>query len=463
MNINRIGFKLGATIIALFVIVLFALGFVIDRVFSNFYHAEMREEVEELAVHFASMANTDEGDMIQTFAEFSNVSIYLTDGTEQETVSLGKTEVSDLSFIRSSDLKRLAAGQSVFIEFESAQNERFFIAAEPVGVEGKAIYVLSSMHNMEQSLNQVRSLLALSGAGALFLALGFTYIVSQLLSRPMLEMEQAARRIAKGELETRLAVRSSDEVGTLAEAINDLAKDLQHYRDTRQEFFANVSHELRTPITYLEGYAKVLSDELYETEEEKQKYLAIIRQESFRLNRLIHDLFELAKMEEGQLNLTLERVDLKEIVESAVEKVRLRAREKGLSILSSLEDDIPPIIADGLRMEQVLLNLLENAVRYTEEGSIQVRLRNGESGCQLTVEDTGVGIPTDELPYIFERFYRVEKSRSRQYGGTGLGLAITRKLVELQGGTIEVFSQVAAGTRVVITFPANRSKGWQTP
>jgi len=459
MNVNKIGVKLGATIIALFLIVLFALGFVIDRMFSNFYHAEMREEVEELAVHFASMADTDEGEMIRTFAEFSNVSIYLTDGTEQGTASLGKTEVSDLSFIRTADLERMARGQSVFIEFESVRSERFFVAAEPIGEEGKAIYVLSSMRNMERSLHQVRSLLALSGLGAFFLALGFTYIVSPLLSRPLLEMERATRRIARGELEIRLAVRSSDEVGTLAEAINDLARDLQHYRDTRQEFFANVSHELRTPITYLKGYAKVLSEQLYETEEEKKKYLAIIRQESLRLHRLIHDLFELAKMEEGQVSLTLEEVDVKDLAETTLDKVRLKAREKGLSVYTAFEDDIPPVAADGLRMEQVLLNLLENAVRYTEEGSIQVRLRKTASGCELTVEDTGVGIPTDELPYIFERFYRVEKSRSRQYGGTGLGLAIAKKLVELQGGSIKVYSQLGAGTRFVLSFPASRSGG----
>lgn len=455
MRMNRIGLKLGAVIIALFLVVLVSLGFVIDRVFSTFYHTKMKEDVQELATHFASMAKSHESgsqEMIETLAEFSNVSIYLIRMDTLEKTSLGKWKVQDETFIQEADLARLGGGQDIFREFDATDGQSYYINAKPIPGEGTAIYVLSSMKSMDESLNRVRSYVALSGLGAFLLALGFTYVVSQLLSRPMVQMERATRRIAKGDLETRVAVRSNDEIGHLGAAINDLARDLQHYRDTRQEFFANISHELRTPITYLEGYAKVLTDGLYDTEEERIQYLHIIRQESLRLNRLIHDLFELSKMEEGKINLTLEWVDLAELVENSVQKVRLIAKEKGLSLYYD-QAEAPLVYADGLRMEQVVLNILENAVRYTEEGAIRVRFVSLPEAVQLIVEDTGRGMPADELPYIFDRFYRVEKSRSREHGGTGLGLAIVKKLVELQGGSIEVFSELGVGTRFVITMP----------
>lgn len=455
MKTNRIGLKLGAVIMALLLVVLLSLGVVVDRVFSAFYHAKMKEDVQELATHFAGMARSHEAgseEMIQTYAEFSGVSIYLIHLATGETVSLGKVQIRDESFIRQEDLRLLYEGQHLFREFGASDGQRYFVSARPIQGESTAVYVLSSMKSMEESLERVRGYLALSGLGAFLLALGFTYVVSQLLSRPLVQMEQATRRIAKGNLETRVPVRSSDEIGNLGEAINDLARDLQHFRDTRQEFFANISHELRTPITYLEGYAKVLTDGLYDSEEERDRYLQIIHQESLRLNRLIHDLFELSKMEEGKINLTLEWVDPDELVENCVQKVQLKAREKGLSLFIE-KREVPLIYADGLRMEQVVLNILENAIRYTEEGAIRIRFLHEPRKVQMILEDTGRGIPADELPYIFERFYRVEKSRSREFGGTGLGLAIVKKLVELQGGTVEVFSEPSVGTRFVMTFP----------
>ncbi|MGG6310629.1 sensor histidine kinase [Paenibacillus macerans] len=207
----------------------------------------------------------------------------------------------------------------------------------------------------------------------------------------------------------------------MADTINHLAVELQRYRDTRQEFFANISHELRTPITYLEGYAQVLKNHLYETEEEKDKYLDIVHEEAIRLQHLVNDLFELAKMEEGKVSLSLEWIDLAEIADNAANKIKLKAGKKNLTLHAAIRHDVPLINGDGLRMEQVLLNLLENAVRYTEQGSITLELDQNQAYVYLAAEDTGIGIPEDEIPYIFDRFYRVEKFRSREHGGTGLG------------------------------------------
>ncbi|QSF47549.1 sensor histidine kinase [Paenibacillus tianjinensis] len=457
MKNNRIGLKLGFVIITVFLIVLVFLGFTIDRLFTSFYIDRMRTENEELGSHFAVMAQSDStsGEMMKTFAEFSNVSIFNVNANSEVILHSGTHDSSDRKIIRSSDLERIFAGKKVNFLYTEPSGIRYFVSGQPIYVKdvaASALYVMSSTEKMEQSLLAVRNLLILSGIGAFLLALGITWIIAQYLSRPLLKMQQATRKIAAGDLETRLDINSNDEMGSLAHAINDLAVDLQRYRDTRQEFFANISHELRTPITYLEGYSQVLQQELYETVEEKNKYLGIIHDEALRLQHLVEDLFDLSKMEEGKINLELDWVNMSDLTQQAVRKVELKAREKSLSLKYKENGMMKKIRGDKKRMEQIILNLLENAVRYTEKGEINVSLSYTSSAFLLVVEDSGIGIPKDEIPYIFERFYRVEKSRSRQYGGTGLGLSIVKKLVELQGGQITVTSVVDKGTRFEIQF-----------
>ncbi|BCG60425.1 sensor histidine kinase [Paenibacillus sp. URB8-2] len=458
MKNNRIGLKLGLIIITLFLIVIVFLGFSIDRMFTNYYYARTQTETEELTSHFALMADSTDAtsdQTMKTFAEFSNVSIFNIRKDGEVILHSGVHDSSDRSFIRAPDLNKIFSGKKVNLLYEDPTGHRYFVSGQPIhegGVVASALYVMSSTEQMEQSLSGVRNLLILSGMGAFLLALGITWIIAQFLSRPLLQMQKATRKIAAGELETRLEFKSRDEMGALAEAINDLAVDLQRYRDTRQEFFANISHELRTPITYLEGYSRVVKEELYETEAEKNQYLDIIYDESVRLQHLVDDLFDLAKMEEGKITLVLEWIDLSELTEHAVRKVELKAREKNLCLTMQQSGTTSLIRADGKRMEQIVLNLLENAIRYTERGGIKVYLLYETASVTLIIEDTGIGIPADELPYIFERFYRVEKSRSRQFGGTGLGLSIVKKLVELQEGKIQVTSKMGEGTRFKIRF-----------
>lgn len=458
MKHNIIGFKLGLVIMSVFLVVLLSLGIVIDRMFTSFYYQEMRTEAEELTSHFTAMAeskDTTNAQMMMSFAEFSNVSIFNISQDGSVKLHSGVHDSSDRSFIRDRDTQAMFAGESVSFLYKDPSGHRYFVTGQPIEGSGaiqSALYVMSSTEYMELSLSTVRDILLLSGMGAFVLALGITWFIARILSRPLVQMQKATRKIAAGDLETRLPISGNDEIGFLAGAINDLAYDLQRYRDTRQEFLANISHELRTPITYLQGYAKVIKGGLYETEEEKNLYLDIIDQEAHRIQHLVDDLFELAKMEEGKIPLILEEVDLVQIIEHAVHKVELTAKEKQLQLLFSFSGEPGSVQGDRKRMEQIVMNLLENAIRYTDSGEINVQLRFDEESAVVIVQDTGIGIPEEELPYIFDRFYRVEKSRSRQYGGTGLGLSIVHKLVELLGGTIKITSQAGKGTRCEVTF-----------
>ncbi|KGE17127.1 sensor histidine kinase [Paenibacillus wynnii] len=458
MRNNIIGRKLGVVIISVFLVVLLFLGFTIDRMFTNFYYSEMQTETEELTSHFTIMAesqDTTTEQMMRTFAEFSNVSIFNISKNGNVDFHSGVHDSTDRSFIRAADLKGIFLGDSVSFDYKDPSGHRYFVTGQPI-LEGEtirsALYVMASTESMDRSLSDVRNILFLSGFGAFILAMGITWVIARALSRPLVQMQKATRQIAAGELETRLTIRSKDEIGFLAGAINDLAVDLQRYRDTRQEFLANISHELRTPITYLEGYAKVVMDGLYETEEEKNLYLNIIYQEAHRIQHLVDDLFELAKMEEGNISLTFEWVDLSQMVDRAVHKVELKAREKDLKLDVQYIGTAVKVHGDEKRMEQIVMNLLENAIRYTDHGEIKVYLDFGAGSVAFIVEDTGMGIPEAEIPYIFDRFYRVEKSRSRQYGGSGLGLSIVKKLMDLHGGKIVITSKVGIGTRFEVHF-----------
>lgn len=459
---SRIVVKLGGTIILLFLIVLLPVGFVIERIFSGFYYNEVREQNVGLSTQYATIiANTNNSSvipMIEMMAGFSQIKLYIVDSRGRIIANSGIPDLVKGTLLPTEEIFPLSQGKAIEkVYMEPSTGKRYLVSGQPIineqGFLG-GVYVMSSIEGIDQSLQNVRAMLLLSGVGAFFLALGFTYILSKKLSHPLIQMEKAARKIAKGDLDTRVTVRStSDEIGSLAQAINDLAFDLQRVRDSRREFFANISHELRTPITYVEGYAKALKDKMYQSEQEKEQYLDIIYEESVRLSNMIGDLFDLSKMDEGKISLQMEWVDLSEVMEGAIHKSVFRARKKGLDIEYSVQDRLPLAYCDGNRMTQVFINLLDNAIRYTEKGRISVTMWQEEDGIKIAVTDTGMGIPEAELPYIFDRFYRVEKSRSRQYGGTGLGLAIVKNLVELQGGTIFVTSELEKGTRFELTFP----------
>lgn len=458
---NRIVVKLGGTILLLFLMVLLPLGFVLDRAFSEFYYKEVRTEIEDLSAHYANLIeqNTDSQmlNMTEMMADFSKVKLYVVDAQGEIVVNSGVPGLVKGSSISLEELQVLSQGNTIEKKWvESSGNQRYLVSGHPIMSDGLfygGVFVASSIETIDQSLESVRSMLWLAGIGAFFLAMGFTYLLSKKLSDPLIQMERATRKIAKGDLKIRVTPTSKDEIGSLAYAINDLAFDLQKYRESRSEFFSNISHELRTPMTSIEGYAKVLKEQLYETEEERDQYLTIMHQESIRLTRMIGELFELSKMEEGKVDFHFEVIDLSEVVDMAIQQTKWKAKEKGLEMQIHIHDSLSFVQGDGHRMVQIFINLLDNAIRYTKRGTVSIKMSEENNAVKTTIEDTGMGIPEDELLYIFDRFYRIEKSRSREFGGTGLGLAIVKNLVDLQNGSIQVFSDVGKGTRFEITFP----------
>lgn len=227
-------------------------------------------------------------------------------------------------------------------------------------------------------------------------------------------------------------------------------RKLEHLR---REFVGNVSHELRTPLSYLQGYTEALLDGMVENPEEKKKYLNIILDETLRLRRLVNDLLDLSQIESGHLNLKKDKISLKNLIERVVKKLAPLSQKKGINIYTEYEE-LPLIMADEDRIEQVMINLIDNAMRYNEDnGEIRIKAKKGESGVVVSVRDRGPGIPEDELPFIWERFYKVDKSRTRNTGGTGLGLAIVKNIIEAHGGRVWAKNCPEGGTSFYFSLP----------
>lgn len=252
-------------------------------------------------------------------------------------------------------------------------------------------------------------------------------------------------------LEARLAPSGS---GVLI-VLRDVTRP-RHLEQMRTEFVSNVTHELRTPLTSIQGFAETLLEGALDDPGTARHFVTIIQKESGHLNRLIEDLLDLSRIESGRWKMRKEPVQLRQLAEETVGRLTPRARELGVSLGLAIPEGLPEVPGDSVRLAQVLLNLVDNALKYTPAGgSVTVSARETGPTVSISVVDTGTGIPKADLPRIFERFYRVDKARSRATGGTGLGLSIVKHIVEAHGGSISVVSDVGQGAAFTFTLPKN--------
>jgi two-component system phosphate regulon sensor histidine kinase PhoR len=233
---------------------------------------------------------------------------------------------------------------------------------------------------------------------------------------------------------------------------NDIT-EIKNIEKIKRDFVSNISHELRTPLTSIKGYAETLEETV---NEEGKRYLDIILRNTERLINIVQDLLLLSELEEVK-SLNIEELDLKALLENVMKIFDQKAKDKGLEISVSAEDNFPIIEADAFKLEQVFINILDNAVKYTERGEIAISLKNEIDDVIIEIEDTGIGMPQKDLVRIFERFYVVDKSRSRKMGGTGLGLSIVKHIILLHNGKINVESAYGVGTKLIITLPITQT------
>jgi signal transduction histidine kinase len=302
---------------------------------------------------------------------------------------------------------------------------------------------------------------------ATFLLIGIAgLIIFFLLTKRVRAMAAAVRAFEHGDYSERVPEKSADEIGQLAKAFNDMAERVEANLEAitrsdnlRRELVANVSHDLRSPLASVQGYLEtVLMKDALLTRGERARFLEIIHANVLRLSTLVNELFELSRLEARQIQPQQEPFALSELVQDVIVKFQPQALERHITLSSSFPHDLPFVAGDIAMIERVLSNLIDNALRYTpRQGTVRVMLEPGDGTVTVRVADTGYGIPAEDLPHVFDRFYRVDKSRSRDSGGSGIGLAIVKRILEMHESDVVVESTSPSGTVFAFALPAEQT------
>ena len=351
---------------------------------------------------------------------------------------------------------------------ESAAFAQFMDVALPVGGDaGCIVYIIDSKDSVRELSRQIFTIILESAAIGCVIAAALSVIISKTLLNPIKSMTAAAAEMSSGDFSRKIEVQSNDEVGILAETFNDMAQQLEttlneikRSESLRKEFVANVSHELRTPITSIRTYAETLTDGGDMPRETEQEFLLVIMNESDRMTKIVQDLLELSRFDSGTGNFTFEEFSPERSVRDVYKAIAPLAQKHGHIVDLEIQWGVPNITGDRSRIEQVLMNILTNAIKYTPDGGkIEIMLSTENDRVKITVSDTGIGIPAEDLPRVFDRFYRVDKARSRASGGTGLGLSIAHEIIERHGGEMKIDSEVNVGTSVAVYLPIVHAEG----
>jgi len=365
-----------------------------------------------------------------------------------------------------------------------------------------AVEIVFGLGDVEQRIAEVQRNTTMITVGIVGVGIILVLVLSRIFVSPIERIAVTARKIAAGDFRSRARVKSHDELGDLADAFNTMTETLadreeelrrmnigldQQVRERtaelelkqqqlitanvelerasrlKSEFLANMSHELRTPLNAVNGFSELLLEETYGPLVARQRrYVENILSSGKHLLQLINDILDLSKIEAGRMDLHVESFSLRQAIESAASVIQPLAQKKGLNVEVSIEPDLDAVELDPGKTKQVLYNLMSNAVKFTDSGKISISASRSPAGgpwVELVVADTGIGIKPEDQLRIFREFEQVDGSHARRYEGTGLGLALTRRLIELQGGTIRVESQVGRGSRFVVRLPLKATSG----
>lgn len=587
---NSVVGKLWITILLLVSFVLFIVTVLLLEFLGN-YHSESVEETLNKEAATIARIFTDHGEfenslMImedilgsETNAVIAEVpeesSYYIHDGLNGE--QLRETILKEPAFQKVFETDETVMKEMLLPSLtEGNMMESYIVLASPLQTgqqEHGVVFIYQSLEVMDRTAERTTNIVFLSAFIAFVLTTVFAFFLSTRITSPLRNMREGAFELAKGNFDTKVRATSSDEIGQLATAFNQMGRQLKHHVEVinqekeqlssiltsmadavitfnqdrtillsnppaekllqqwlmkrgmekgdplpsemvhmlehvldfeeeieeelemegayyaitfsplysgesirgavavlhnmteqhrleklREDFIANVSHELRTPIAMLQGYSEALLDDVGTSEEERSEMTKIIYEESQRMGRLVTDLLNLARMESGHMRLYRQVVQLNSVIERMTLKFQPSAKEQGIELdFGSQLDDWAAAELDEDRIEQVMTNLIDNAIRHTPQGgNVKVRIEQYQGYAKISVNDTGVGIPDDDLPYVFERFYKADKARTLGKGGTGLGLAIASNIINAHDGKIYVESVVGKGTSFVFLLPLKK-------
>ncbi len=357
----------------------------------------------------------------------------------------------------------LAEGVGSNIRLSATVGRRFLYVAKritnppQVGTLQNVSFIRLSMPLEEvlDRINSLRAMIVVAGFIVLVIVIGVSFVVSQRISTPMMRIAHSVELIRAGDLDTRIQVTTKDEIGKVAEAVNELVDKLKadiaevkKLQKVRSEFLGNVSHELRTPIFAIQGFIETLLNGAIDDPAVNRPFLQKTKAHADRLNTLLEDLINISQIESGEMKMSFRYFAVNDFLEGVVKDFQESARQRNVVLTGELKtgDDVE-VFGDRDRLRQALNNLVENAIKYNAPaGTVTVSSAESDGTVRIQVADSGVGIALTHQPRIFERFYRVDKDRSREVGGTGLGLAIVKHIIEAHGSSVEVQSEVGKGS-----------------
>lgn len=451
--------KLWMTIIAAAIVTVSCLYLVslysYERLYVQNVEETLKGEGGRLASQYTRNGGTDDfAKQVKAFASISQANILFVSNPRDLSACL-PFDVQYNPIISEEDRQQLLQGKTVAkVGFEPRFQRNVMGVVTPVLDEKKLVGIIYSYVPLKGAKDLIFELgLILAPLSALLIIL--TAIIGRKIvlavTKPLLQMERVSYKMSEGDFTERITITSKDEIGRLGGAFNNMALALQKEDLQRKEFLANVSHELRTPLSYMKGYSEAMMDGVIKPEQQS-KYIALIHREAGRMQRLVHDLLDLAQLEGDLFPLKKQPTVLAQLLEDELQTYEPQLLEKNIQLHTELD---PSIIAnvDEDRIRQVLHNLMDNSIRYTKNGRITVRLVQIDKQCKLAITDTGIGISAEHLQKLGQRFYRVDKARTRENGGTGLGLAIVKQIAEMHEGTLTIDSEEGKGTSITLTLP----------
>ena len=364
---------------------------------------------------------------------------------------------------------RLGSGSA--IRQSATLGVSFLYVAVPVPGGGSVIRVAYPLAEIQRQVSELRGRILLSTALAFLPAILIAALMARLLSRRLAAIMVHTGELARGNFRSRLSETDSSELGQLSQSLNTTAENLERIvgqlqhehaeleklERIRKDFVINVSHELRTPLASIQGYTETLMDGALSDPEYNMRFLGIIRHNAERLARLTQDLLTLSRVEQNRQRFEFELHTVNGLIHDAFELLRPMAQKSRIELVEEAAPDDAVACCDAEAVSQILSNLMDNAIKYTPEGGrITVGAKALGPVVEVFVRDTGAGIPAEDLPRLFERFYRVDKARSRELGGTGLGLSIVKHLVVAHTGTMRVESRVGEGSTFYFTLPVDQ-------
>ena len=412
-----------------------------------------------------NLTNPEEIEEVLAFLDESfNSRIWVFDDHGEIIYTSIKDEVFIGKSVHQSIVEKVLLGEKPVskLEFEGL-TEPMLSVVVPWGKEDQiygGIVLHSPILGFEKTISNIRETIWLATLVGIFLSTIMVSILAWSISRPLKKVDRVAMEIGMGNYHERIDHESQDEIGDLSVTINKLAEQLEEIEQKRQkldqskaDFLANISHELRTPLTALQGFLEALQDGLVVDEVGRQKYYGVMYRETIHMNVLIEDLMDLLKLERDEVVITKQPVFVKRLVDNIIFKFGQEAQQKGLTLSHYIQNENQMVLGDPDRLEQILNNLVKNAIKFTETGEISIYIEETNNQILFRISDTGTGISQQDLDRIWERFFKSDRGRTRKNTGTGLGLAIVKELVQIHKGKINVESELGKGTTFYLYLP----------